>query len=94
MVKREQSFKITITGETLSLEDLRWIVSQAARFKGESKVEVTSYSEQRDGSYYAIVVHGDPEDIKPTTCRTYGTTGGSTIGTTGGSTITWNQEKR
>lgn len=86
MAKREQTFKITITGETLSLEDLRWIVSQAARFKGESKVDVTSYSEQRDGSYYSIVINGEPEDIKPSICRTYGTTGGSTI--------TWDHEKR
>lgn len=84
--KREQTFEVTITGDTLSLEDLRWIVSQAARFKGQSKVSVKSSSDQRDGDYYSIVIHGEPEDIRPSVCRTYGTTGGSTV--------TWNQEKR
>jgi hypothetical protein len=65
MSQREQTYQISVSGDTLSLEDLRWIVKQTSGFKGTSKVHLTAYSDQRDGDYAKIVIDGEPDDLKP-----------------------------
>lgn len=58
---RKVTHKIEVT-EPITLEDLRWIVSQCEGMADSSQVTVKEHSgDQRDWTAASITVHGAPE---------------------------------
>lgn len=57
---RKETHTIQIDGPTLSLDDLRWLVDACKGMSGDSTVDVSRYSDQRDGDYRSISVNGKP----------------------------------
>lgn len=69
---RTETHTIKVSGPTLTLDDLRWLVQQCAGLSPDSTVDVRNYSDPRE-SDMAISVNGKPALNKlhgNGTCRT------------------------
>ena len=61
MTTRTETHAIQVSGPSLNLDDLRWLVEVCKGMSGQSKVYVEKHSDQRDGDYRVITVSGKPE---------------------------------